>query len=77
MEGRINRRFVELTYNDEASLPLAERIWELIAKRPQPLDTLWRRVNCSALTFLEVVANLINLGQVEVLALEPAGEKAE
>jgi len=77
MDGRINRRFVELTYADEASLPMAERIWELIAKRPQPLDTLWRRLNCSALTFLEIVLVMINTGQVELLELEPVGEKSE
>jgi CRP-like cAMP-binding protein len=79
MDGRLNRRFVELTYNDEATKAMAERIWELIAKRPQPMDTLWRRLNCSALTFLQVVSLMFNTGQIDILELEPAGavEKAE
>ena len=77
MDARVNRRFVELTWKDEASLPLAERVWELIAKRSQPLDTLWRRLNCSALTFLELVVQMVNTGQVELLEVEPAGDKPE
>ncbi len=74
MDLRINRRFVELTWNDEATLPLAERIWELIAKRPQPLDSLWRRLTISSMTFLETVNLMANTGQIEVLANEPVAE---
>jgi CRP-like cAMP-binding protein len=75
MDVKINRRFVELTWADEATQPLANRIWELIAKRPQPLETLWRLLNCSSLTFLLTVNQLVNTGQVEVLITEPAEEK--
>jgi len=75
MDVRIERRFVELTWNDEALRPLAERIWDLIAKRPQPLDSLWRRLTCSALTFLLTVNLLVNNGQVAVLPKETAPEE--
>jgi|GEM_PF-2114050 len=75
MNVRIERRFVELTWNDEPSRAMAERIWELIAKRPQPLDSLWRRTTCSALTFLQTVNLMVSNGQVEVMVNEPAVEE--
>ena len=43
----------------------AARIRELIARRPQPLASLWRRVNYSSLTFLEAVNELISAGRAE------------
>jgi len=75
MDLRINRRFVELTWTDEPTQALAERIWELIAKRPQPLDSLWRRLTCSAVTFLQTVNLMVSMGQIEILAKEPVEEK--
>ena len=75
MHGRLSRVTEELVWTDAETQGLAERVWELIAKRPQPLESLWRRLNYSAHTYLEVVIHLVNTGQAELLAEEPAGEK--
>lgn len=63
-----------LSWIDPDTQGLAERIWELIAKRPQPLDSLWRRVNYSSLSFLEAVSQLITTEQTEWLT-EPSLEE--
>jgi hypothetical protein len=65
MEGRLGRVAELLVWTETETQPLAGRIWELMAKRPQPLDSLWRRLNYSLLTFLEVVSQLITQGQAE------------
>jgi len=65
MQGRLNRLTETLAWTDPETLPLAERIWELIAKKPQPLASMWRRVNYSSLTFLNVVTMLIVTRQAE------------
>ena len=65
MEGRLSRKAASLSWSEPETQPLAERIWELIAKRPQPLDSLWRRVNFSSLSFLEVVNQLVTTEQAE------------
>lgn len=75
MQARLNRVAETLTWTDPETQPLAERIWELIAKRPQSLDSLWRRLPYSSLTFLETVSVLVNSGQAELLTEEPAPEK--
>jgi CRP-like cAMP-binding protein len=67
MEGRLSRLTESLVWTQPETQGLAERIWELIAKRPQPLASLWRRVNYSSLTFLEVVNQLASSGQAELL----------
>ena len=66
MEGKLARIGETLTWTDPDTKPLAERIWELIAKRPQPLDSLWRRVNYSTFTFLETVHALVDSGQARI-----------
>jgi hypothetical protein len=76
MEGRLSRTTELLQWDDPATSPIAERIWELIAKRPQPLASLWRRLNYSALTFLEVVAVLMKTEQAELLADGPTEQKS-
>jgi CRP-like cAMP-binding protein len=67
MEGRLGRLTPELTWTESGSQALAERIWELMARRPQPLASMWRRLNFSTLSFLEVVSGLITTGQAEWL----------
>lgn len=71
MEGRLNRKTESLHWADPETAALAGRIWELTAKRPQVLSSLWRRLNYSALTFLEVVAELIKTEQAELLVDAP------
>jgi CRP-like cAMP-binding protein len=65
MQGRLSRLTESLAWTDPETQALAERIWELIAKRPQPLDSMWRRVNYSSLTFLNVVTMFIVTRQAE------------
>ncbi len=67
MEGRLGRLTPELAWTEPDSQPLADKIWELMARRPQPLASLWRRLNYSSLSFLEVVSTLIATGQSEWL----------
>ncbi len=71
MEGKLGRKTESLQWNNAETNALAERIWELIGKRPQPMISLWRRLNYSALTFLETVDELIKTGQAELLSEAP------
>jgi len=75
MEGRLSRLTETLSWTDPDTQALAERIWELISKRPQPLGSLWRRLHHSSVTFLETIDLLMKSGQVDILKDEPAGEK--
>lgn len=77
MEGRLSHIGEALTWDVPETQALAERIWELISKRPQPLETLWRRLNYSALTFLETVTQLVSSGQAELQAEPPPEQKPE
>jgi CRP-like cAMP-binding protein len=72
MEGSLGRLSQSLAWIDPETKPLAEHIWELIARRPQALDSLWRRVNYSSLTFLEAVRQLVSTGQAEILTTAPS-----
>jgi CRP-like cAMP-binding protein len=73
MEGRLSRKAESLQWSDPETAPLAERVWELIARRPQPMLSLWRRLNYSALPFLETVGVLVQTDQAELLD-EPSAE---
>jgi hypothetical protein len=75
MENRLSRVAESLAWTEAETQGLAERVWELISKRAQPLDSLWRRVNVSSLTFLEVVNRLVSTGQAELLTEAHAEEK--
>ena len=67
MEGSLSHLTESLVWTEPETQGLAERIWELIAKRPQPLASLWRRLNYSAPAFLEAVSQLVSTGQAELL----------
>jgi hypothetical protein len=73
-QGRIGRVAPSLQWSDPDSQSVAERVWELIAKRPQHLANLWKRMNYSALTFLGVVLQLVQSGQAEYFPEEPPTE---
>lgn len=75
MKGRLGRKAELLEWHDAATAPIAARVWELIAKRPQPLETLFRRMNFCALTYLEVVNQLLENGTAELLPELPAGSQ--
>jgi len=65
MEGSLGRLTESLVWTEPETQGLAERVWELIAKHPQPLDSLWRRLNYSSPTFLEAAGRLVSTGQAE------------
>lgn len=67
MQGRLGRKGDLLVWTEPQSEALAAHVWELMAKRPQPLSSIWRRLNLSSLSFLEVVNHLLITGQVEWL----------
>jgi len=77
MEGKLSRKAEALQWSDPETAALAERILELIAKRPQPMLSLWRRLNFSALTFLEVINGLLQTEQAELLLDTPTEPTAE
>jgi CRP-like cAMP-binding protein len=57
---------LEWTHPEAAGAPA--QIWALLASpRPQPLATLWRRLNYSALTFLQAVQALLDTGLAELI----------
>ena len=81
MKGQLIRRTRTLEWKDEESLKLACQIWNHLGNEPQLLIELWRELNCSAMSFLEVVMELGMSGQAELLvapeeiddSLRPAG----
>jgi CRP-like cAMP-binding protein len=57
---------LEWTHPEAAGPPA--QIWALLAgRRPQPLATLWRRLNYSGLTFLQSVQALLDTGLAELI----------
>jgi CRP-like cAMP-binding protein len=68
MQGRIGHVTHELTWMEPTTMPLAGKIWELTARRPQPIASMWRRLNYSSLSYLEVISELLTNGQAEWLA---------
>ena len=76
-QGRLGRVAELLVWSEAETQPLAGRIWELMSKRPQPLDSLWRRLHYSSLTFLNVVNRLIASGQAEWLETETLDDPAD
>jgi CRP-like cAMP-binding protein len=77
MEGRLSRITEALIWTQPETEGLANRLWELIARRPQPLASIWRRINYSSLTFLEVVHQLVITGQAELLMTPEPENQAE
>jgi CRP-like cAMP-binding protein len=72
LNGRLGRKTDVLDWTDpETAVPVLQ-IWELMAKRPQPLASMWRRLNFSALTFLQAVEALVGAGKAEVLPEDEA-----
>lgn len=65
MQGRLSRVTETLAWTEPETEVLAGRIWELIAKRPQPIASLWRRLNYSSFSYLDVVSRLITSGHAE------------
>ncbi len=67
MKGQLIRRALELEWKEEESLALARQVWEQLGTEPRGLKELWRALNCSAISYLEVVMELGMSGQAELL----------
>ena len=67
MKGQLFRKPTKLEWKDPESLALANQIWNSIGEEPRKLSELWRALNCSAMSFLEVVMELGMSGQAELL----------
>jgi len=67
MKGQLIRRAKILEWKDEESVNLARLLWHRLGDRPQNLVELWRGLNCSAASFLEVVMEMGMSGQAELL----------
>jgi CRP-like cAMP-binding protein len=76
MTGRLNRKADVLHWCDPETAEAATRIWELIFRGPQPLASLWRRLNYSALTFLKAVQALVDSDHAEILPETPAATRS-
>ena len=70
MKGKLTRMAEKLEWKDEESRALAGQIWDRIADKPQVLAELWPKLNCSAMSFLEVIMEMGMSGQAE-LFVEP------
>jgi CRP-like cAMP-binding protein len=70
MKGSLIRKGEALQWKDEETRPLAKKIWSSIEGQPQRLSLLWHAMNCSAMSFLEVVMELGMSGQAELLVQE-------
>jgi hypothetical protein len=68
LAGRLSRKADVLDWTDPETAVPALQIWELIGKRPQPLASMWRRLNFSAFTFLQAVEALVDSGKAELLS---------
>jgi hypothetical protein len=65
--GRLGRKAEVLEWTDPETAVAVLQIWELIGKRPQPLASMWRRLNFSAFTFLQAAQALVDSGKAELL----------
>jgi CRP-like cAMP-binding protein len=67
LSGRLGRKVESLDWTDPETAVAAMQIWELIARRPQELGSMWRRLNFSALAFLQAVQAMVDSGRAELL----------
>ena len=63
LAGRLSRKAVVLDWTDPETAVAALQIWELMAKRPQPLASMWRRLNFSRVYFSAGGAGVAPCGQ--------------
>jgi hypothetical protein len=66
MKGKLTRIAAVLEWKDDESRTLARQIWDYIADKPELLTDLWRKLNCSVMSFLEVVMEMGMSGQAEL-----------
>ena len=74
MENLLQRAGDKFAWTNPATQTIAEDIWGMIEQHPQVLSSIWRRLDYSSLTFLQVVAHLVATGLAELRpgnSLEP------
>jgi hypothetical protein len=76
MTGRLARKVEALDWTDPETAVVALQIWELMARRPQELGSMWRRLNFSALVFLQAVQAMVDSGKAEMLPDRPTASVA-
>ncbi len=74
MEGRLTRQAESLEWKTAESKIIADEIWKALDDGPQPLRSIWRQLNYSAISFLEVVMEMGMNGLAELFIeeVEPA-----
>jgi CRP-like cAMP-binding protein len=69
LEGSLGRHpDASLAWEDPESEPRAQIVWQLIAKRPQLLASLWRRLNLCKYHLADVAMKMADTGQAEWIA---------
>jgi hypothetical protein len=69
MEGSLTRVAPSLDWKNDDTRLLAGLVWELLTE-PQPLQKIWKKLNYSAISFLEVVMEMGMNGQAELFIEE-------
>lgn len=70
MEGRLARQTEALDWKTPDSKILADQIWKALADGPKPLRAIWRQLNYSGISFLEVVMEMGMNGHAELFIEE-------
>jgi CRP-like cAMP-binding protein len=67
MQGTLERVTENLSWRRTETAPTAEKIWQIVQKRPQVIETIWRRLNVCSLTFAEVIQELTRTEQARII----------
>lgn len=71
MQGQLSRLVPSLEWKTDETRLIANDIWNAIPE-PQPLLDVWRRLNYSSISFLEIVMEMGMNGQAELFVEAPA-----
>ncbi|PTY01769.1 hypothetical protein DB346_11285 [Verrucomicrobia bacterium LW23] len=75
MDGRLARLVLDLEWDDPSTQHLVDRVWKIVERRPQVLNSVWRRLDICSLTLIQIVQAMIANGLAE-LAYEEAPQVA-
>jgi hypothetical protein len=68
MGGRLQRTDENLNWTVPETEPHASTIWGILAKRSQTIESVWRRMNVSALTFLNLIREMEKKGKISIIS---------
>jgi len=66
LQGTLERVTEQLTWSNPETAATAEKIWQIIQKRPQVIETIWRRLNVCSLTVAELTQELVKTQQARI-----------